>query len=249
VLLDEPQKSNKLVVTGNNRLLRGSIFSLITLVWFLFVFSFIDMDWDNFTPIAPFVGIKDKHKYIFYFICFSFFISSLVFSFIFYKKNMQPTDLLMRFASIIMFFTLVYLLYLLVRYGLYTHRELISGGLIFMKTPGIVFTVMNVLITFLVFYLLFYPFILFFGKIFYNGNFGIAGFILCFFITAVFHVTMYLLMDIGPKLENTRFPANDFIVILFFTLASFGIGVISGDEVEPKKKLRSVSVKEKLHKY
>ncbi|HYG49446.1 MAG TPA: hypothetical protein VD905_01025 [Flavobacteriales bacterium] len=248
-LLDEPQKQKDLVITGNNRLTRGSIFAVITLVWFIFLFSFIDMNWQNFTPTAPFVGITDKHKYIFYFICFSFFISSLVFSFVFFKNNMQPADLLMRFACIIIFFVLVYLFYLLIRYGLQTQRELFGGGLAFIRTPGIAIKILNTGITFLLFYLLFYPFILFFGKVFYNGNFGISGFILCFFITAIFHISLYLLMDLAPKLEKTSLPVSDWIVTLFFTLSAFGMGVISGNEKKPVKKSRRVSSIENLHRY
>lgn len=250
MLLDEPQKQKqKLVVTGNNRLLRGSIFALITLVWFLFVFSFIDMNWARFTPVAPFSDAKSKDGYIFYFICFSFFISSLIFSFIFYKKNMQPTDLLMRFAAIIMFFIVIFLFFSVIWYSLYQHGEMFIGGLSFIKTPGFVFDALNVFITYLLFYLLFYAIILVFGTVFFNGNFGTGGFILCFFIAAIFHVSLYLIMDLEPKLQHTRFPVMDFIMTLFFTLSTFGIGVISGDEVKPRKKLRSVSALENLHRY
>jgi len=235
VLLDNQEPSKKITVSGNNQLLKGAIFALISLVWFFFLFAFINMDWEYFNPITTFSGEKEKDRFVFYFIAFSFFISSLIFSLIFYKNNLLPTDILLRFAIILIVFVLVYFFYLLVTFGLDTHKRLFVGGITFMKTPGTVMIVLNILLTFVLFYLLFYPMILIFTKMFFNGFFGVAGFVMCFFLTAIFHISVYLLSDIEVKMSRTSFPVPDLIVILFFTLLSFGIGVASGEE--PKKRL------------
>lgn len=236
MVLDQQDDSpKKITVSGNNQLLKGSIFALITLVWFSFMFAFINMNWAKFNPIIVFLGTKDKECFIFYFIAFSFFVSSLIFSLIFYKNNLQPADILIRFGIIIIYFTLVFLGYLLFSTGFFVHKNLFVGGLSFFSTPSFIFDLGNVLLTFLLFYMLFYPIILVFSRLFFNGFFGQAGFILCFFITAVFHVAIYLLAGLERKLGHTSFPLDDIVVILFFTLVAFGIGVVAGEEAKKKK--------------
>jgi hypothetical protein len=241
VLLDEEQtvKKKNLVVTGNNRLMRGGVFAIITMVWFLFMFLFIDMDWDNFNPLAPFNGSRNKHQFIFYFICFSFFISSVIFSFVFYRNNLQPEDLLLRFAIVLIFLTLVFFLYSLVVMATVSSMGLFNAESITLKDPDIWTRIGGILMTFLVIYLLFYPFIMVFSILFYHGNFGLSGFILCFFVAGIFHVSLYLLMGLQAKLARTGLPVGDLIVSLFFTLTAFGIGVVAGEEkkkVKPSRK-------------
>jgi hypothetical protein len=233
VLLDQKDETKKIVISGNNQLLKGSIFALITLAWFSFLFAFTNMNWQNFTPLAPFSEVKEKDKFIFYFICFSFFISSLIFSLIFYKNNLQPVDILLRFAIILIIFVFVYGMYQLISFGLLTQKGMLTGGLLFIGS-GILFQLANIILTFLLFYLLFYPLILVFSRFFYNGFFGLAGFILCFFITAIFHVSLYFLANLEAKLAHTSLPMADIIVILFFTLTAFGIGVVAGEEKKAK---------------
>lgn len=231
MLLDQKDEvKKKIIVSGNNQLLKGSIFALITLVWFSFLFAFINMNWQNFTPLAPFTEAKEKDKFIFYFICFSFFISSLIFSLIFYKNNLQPTDILLRFAIILLFFVMVYIVFCLFSYGLIMQKQMFAGGLLLMVGPGLLLQLGNIFLTFMLFYLLFYPLILVFSRLFYNGFFGQAGFILCFFITVIFHISLYFLAGLESKLADTGLPIGDIIVTLFFTLAAFGIGVVAGEE-------------------
>lgn len=237
MLLDQQEESKKIVVKGNNQLLKGSIFALITLVWFCFLFAFIDMNWQKFTPLAPFITVRDKGQFIFYFIAFSFFISSLIFSLIFYKKNLQPTDILLRFAIILIFFTFIFLFYELLCYGLYTHKKLFISGLSFFSGTSSLLQCINIALTFILFYLLFYPIVMVFSRLFYNGSFGQAGFILCIFITAIFHVCLYFLAELEGKLARTGFPIDDVVVILFFTLTAFGIGVVAGEEEKKNPRL------------
>jgi len=236
VLLDQQTQQKNIIVKGNNQLLKGSVFALISLVWFFFLFAFVNMQWDNFTPFAPFLGVKEKEKFIFYLIVFSFFISSLIFSLVFYKNNLQPVDILLRFGIILIIFTLVYFIYMLFVFGLDTQKKLFFSGISFFTTPGFVYELLNGALSFIILYFLFYPLILLFSKLFYNGVFGQAGFILCFFITAIFYVALWFLADIEIKLSQTSFPMEDFVVILFFTLTSFGIGVVSGDEEKKRKR-------------
>lgn len=120
-------------------------------------------------------------------------------------------------------------------YAIETPKKIFVGGLSFFSTPSEFFQLINILLTFIMFYLLFYPIILIFSRLFYNGFFGQAGFILCFFITAIFHVSLYFLAELGPKLDRTSFPVDDFMVILFFTLIAFGIGVVAGEDLPAGK--------------
>lgn len=235
MLLDQNQEQKKPTVSGNNQLLKGSVFGLISLCWFSFIFAFINMDWVSFSPFAPFYGIREKGDYIFYFIAFGFFISSLIYTTVFYRNNLQPTDLLLRFAMIIIVFVLLYLAYQFSSVVMVQQKRMAFGAFGFLPQEGNLMKLANILVTFLFLYMLFYPLIMFFGKVFFNGFFGTAGFFLTFFITAIFHVSMYLLADLEEKLMLTAYPISDVILILFFTLLSFGIGVISGEEEKRKK--------------
>lgn len=238
MLLDQPTNyKKKITIDGNNNLLRATIFSVINLVWFFFLFAFINIEWKFFSPFAPWIyGAHHKYVYTFYFICFSFFIASLIFSLIFFRSTIHPTELLFRFALILVTFTAIYIIWSFAKHLFMGQSNLAIGGLVYVFKEHWVENVIAVLTRFITYFFLFYLLILFFSKLLYNGDFGIAGLIMSVFLSALFLVVVYLLAKIEPALNNTRFTAADFAVVLFFTLLGFGIGLASGKEPLKKKK-------------
>jgi hypothetical protein len=235
VLLDQSGEKKKVLVSGNNQLLKGAIFAVVSMAWFCFLFAFVNMEWEKFSPFAPFSDFKQKEDYIFYFICFSFFITTLIYSTVFYRNNLQPTDLLLRFGIILVTFTILFILHYFFRTVFASQKEIALKALSFLPQGNILLTIANAALTFLFLYMVFYPIILFFSSIFFNGFFGLTGFILCFFITGIFHLALYALADLEHKLMFTRYPVGDLVMIIFFTLLSFGIGAVSGEEEKRKR--------------
>lgn len=247
MLLDQSTERKKIsVISGNNQLLKGAVFAVVSLVWFSLLFVYIDVDWNRFSPFSPFGGERSKEDFVFYFVCFSFFIVTLIFSTVFYRNNLQPSDLLLRFAIILIVFFALYLIYtalssLFVPYIVASLKYLngTSGGMnamsIFYLATGFFFL-----------YFLFFPLTLFFSQVFFNGYFGLAGYILCFFITAVFIVLLWLLGGMAQKLAQTPYPMNDLAMIIFFTFLSFAIGVSSGEEEKKKRTTRLNSPTDRL---
>lgn len=232
MILDQDyKKKEKRSITGNNNLLQGSVFALITFVWFFFQFAFINMEWEHFSPASPWIfGLKEKEHFIFYFIAFSFFISSIIYSLIFYRRTLQPNDLLMRFAIILVTFTVVWLIYSLFKYGMFIQGKMLGTGMSIITTDFPLRDLINHILVFLFLFLFFYPLVMVFSKLLFNGEFGSGGFILCAFLALIFHLSLHYLASMEIVLLRTKFPVHDLIIILFFTLMAFGVGVLSGKE-------------------
>lgn len=237
MLLDQQENKPKrqLQVEGNNQLIRGTVFAAINLFWFFFLFAFINIDWKYFSPFAPWIyGLNHPHVYSFYFICFSFFISTLIFSLVFYRNSLHPNELLFRFVMILFSFTVLFILWSMSKNLLIGQRNLAMGGMVYLFKEDIVMGLVQGFTRFVLYYFLFYLLIMPFSKLFFNGNFGTAGFILCGFITLLFLLSIYLLADLELRLSKTKFIAEDLGFIAFFTLLGFGTGIASGRE--PNKK-------------
>jgi len=236
VLLDQSnEKNKKIVVSGNNQLLKGAVFAVVSLVWFCFLFAYMDMDWQRFSPFIPFAFPTHKDDYIFYFVCFSFFITTLIFSTIFYRNNLQPTDLLLRFGVILLMFAVLFMLHLLAQVVLYPYKTILLNSIGDLTHSVSLLGIVHVLLTFILLYFIFFPVILFCSKIFFNGFFGMAGYFLSFIITAIYFTALCFLYGMEDKLAQTRYPLDDLAIILFFTLVSFGVGISSGDEEKKKR--------------
>lgn len=231
MLLDQTsERIQKSKPDGNHQLLKGTTYAAITLVGFCILFFFVDMDWDHFSPLAPFYPFTHRNQYSFYFVCFCFFICSLFFTSIFYRKNLQPTDLLIRFAIVLITFIVVYALYQVFSLAVQQPKEIIFNSFRFFSKSSTLVNLMNGTLTFLCFYLLFYLLCLIFSKLFFHGQFGLVGFIFCLFLAAIYYIAVFYLAPMSLQLNQTKFPFSDFAVILFFSLLSFGIGILSGIE-------------------
>ena len=231
MILDQPENKKTITPESNNGLLRGTVFSLITMLWFFFLCAFINLDADYFSPFSPWQnGFKHQNGYGFYFIAFSFFISATLFSLIFYRKSIYPGDLLLKFGIILIIFSVLFLVWQLASIFLINQMELTGKGIGYFFHGSKMSSLFSVMASFLLFFILIYTIVLIFSKLFYSGFFNLSTFYSCLIAAVIFVSSLYFLQKIEFKLSNTKYPAMDIAVIIFFTLSTFLIGIFSGTE-------------------